>query len=430
VSRACLLPFAVALAACGAEPPCPSADLAPPERTPAFAVLLTDYASSAIALLDERGETITEAWLDSGTRASGISAGIGGDVFLVDELGRGRVALIERFGGDRLTLADLDGAVMQIDLRGDDRAAPGGHSPNPQDAILVGASEVWVSRHNPAIDPRAPELARGNDVIVVDLASGAVTDRIELGADVVVPAPTGEDPDATAIAYARPAYLALLEHPGGARRVIAGLARVSLDFDRTGPGALAVIDPDDRTAVTVLPLPELTGCGALTAIPTDRSRAMVVCTGDSFASEEARRASAGVLRVALDDRGQVAIDAMFRASDHPELPPPTAGLAPLDARRAIVVADPRAEDLSVSRDRLLSIDLEAGSATVVLEASTSFTLGEGTYDLDAAMLLVPDAAARLVHRFADRDGVITALDPIPLPTCRTLPPRQIVRIAR
>src|SRR5262245_46900826 len=159
------IPFLVlclSLPACAAEPRCPTGDLAPPSRPPAYAVLLTDYASSAIGLLDASGEPIVESWIDSGTRATAVAAGLGGDVALTHPVVPGSLAILERYQADVLTLAPFDGSdVRQIDLRGDDPASPIGHSPNVQDALRIDDRHALVARLNPAHDPRTPELARG-----------------------------------------------------------------------------------------------------------------------------------------------------------------------------------------------------------------------------------------------------------------------------
>jgi len=387
--------------------------------------VLSDYDSSAIALLDGRGEPITESWIDSGTRGSAIASGIGGDVVLVERLRRGWLAILERYQSDVLTLASFhDGTARQIDLRGDDRRLPIGHSPNPQDAVRLDERHALVARLNPAFDPRTPELARGNDLVVVDLASGSIEARIDLGADVEVPSPF--DPAQRVVVYARPSALALLQR-GATRRVVVGLARLSADFTVSGPGAFAVVDPDARTTLAVLTPTAVRNCHSVRPVPDDAARVMALCSGPAFAGVEARRAEAALLRLALDEDGTVSIEARYDAAGHPQHPPPTSGLVPLDATRALVVADPRGESGATVADWLLLVELEAAHARVVLEATKAFVLGQGTYDPERALALVPDAAALVVHRLEVGASVVVG-DAVRLPSCRTLPPRQVVRV--
>ena len=65
---------------CATEPRC-GRELAPLDVPPTFAVVLTDYASSAIALLDGRGYVIEPAWVTSGSHAPLLVTPISGDVF-------------------------------------------------------------------------------------------------------------------------------------------------------------------------------------------------------------------------------------------------------------------------------------------------------------------------------------------------------------
>jgi hypothetical protein len=424
-TQAALAALAVALAGCGTDPPCPPGDLAPPPRAPAFAVLLTDYDSTAVALLDAAGDVITESWIDSGTRASGIAGGLGGDAVLVEGLCPERLAILERFGSDLLTIVSFrDGALAQIDLRGDDPRAPTGHSPNPQHAIRIDNRHALVARLNPAFDPRTPAFGRGNDLVVVDLERRTIVDRVELDADVEVPSPL--DPERRVLVYARPSSLALLER-GGVRRVVVGGARRSADFTVGGPGALAIVDPDARARSALLTLDGRRNCHTVAPIPGDSSRAMALCSGNTFAGSDARRAHAAVLRIALADDGSAAIDAEWDAASEPAAPPPTSGLVPLDATRALVVADPRGDEGAGKVDRLLLLDLEHGRASVLFEASDAFALGTGTYDPVRGLVLLPDAHARAVHRI-DVGTSVRIRDAVRIPTCRTLPPRQVVRV--
>lgn len=416
------LASAASVIACSADPPCPAADLAPLDRDATYAVVLSDYASTAIAILDRDGDTITEAWLDSGTRATAISAGLGGDVVLPGPLVPGQLAILERYNADRLTrLETSSGLARSIDLRGDDPAAPIGASPNVQDALRIDERRALVSRANPSFRPDAPELARGDDVIVVDLEEDRVVQRIELDAGVVL--------DDGTIVYARPSSLRMVER-GATRRVLVGLQRLDASWTVSAPAAIAVIDPDTGARTQLVALEGLSNCASLAAIPGAPDRVLALCTGDAFAPEAERRRGAGVLRLALSDDAQIAIERAWRAVERPDAPVPTSSPIALDASRALYVSDPRADaDAASLHDRLVLLDLERGATDVVLEAGSSFVLGAGTYDPARELVLIPDAHARAVHRL-DRvePGSLAVRDAIPLPTCRTLPPRQIARI--
>lgn len=413
------LAIALALSACAAEPPCPAADLAPLPREPAFTVVLSDYASSAIAVLDAEGAVITEAWLDSGTGATGLRAGIGGDVVAVGRDPRGRIALLERYGVDLLTLLDPDGSEepLQIDVRGDG-GAYSGHSPNPQDVLFDGSS-AWVTRHNPALDPAVPELAHGDDLVRVELdaspdGAAELVERFDLEADVQLEGRT---------IYGRPSAIVR----AGDVFVI-GLARTSLDFRTSGPGAIVTFDPALGRRVALESLEGLSDCGQVAAIPGERARVMVLCSGDAFADEDTRRAEAGIVGLAIAEDGSIEIERAWRAADHATAPSPSSGLLPLDAARAIAVADPRGGDGVSGSDSLVLVDLETGEARTLLETERPFTLGQGALDARGAFALIPDAGLRALRRLELGAGSPRESEPIPLPTCRTLPPRQVSRL--
>src|SRR5688572_17212431 len=96
MQRASIL-LSLVMAACGTRAPCGTAELEPLRRAPAFAVGFTDYSSSAIGMLDGEGNPITEAWIDSGSRATGIATALSGDVVLPEPLLPGTLAVIDRF---------------------------------------------------------------------------------------------------------------------------------------------------------------------------------------------------------------------------------------------------------------------------------------------------------------------------------------------
>lgn len=378
---------------------CAPSDLEPLSATPSFAVVASDYSSSAVGLLDAEGEVISEAWLDSGSAPPGIVAALSGDVSLPSApVRRCTLAVLDRFGTDVLTLLDTCSQTpirMQVDV------GPG-FSANPHDVLRVDGA-LWLSRYdlNPSVEPSAIE--RGNDVAIVE--GGRVVARVDLSAG-----DAGE-------AIARPSRMAWLEGSGGHRRVVVGLARLSADFMVAAEGAVAVIDPETR-AVELVELPGLAQCGELDAID---DRLVVTCTGAPFADEAERRATAGVVALALDAGGALAIVSAWRAADHPGAPVPSGPTVPLAADRWVTLAwGDLLEDIP---DRVLIVrpDTEAQ----VLFTAPPFTIGEGAYDAAADLLLLPDADAGVIRRF-HADGA--ELTPVPVTTCHGLPPREIARL--
>ena len=171
----------------GEGPRCGPAGLGPAPAATAYAVVASDYASTAVALLDAEGRPLQQAWVDSGTVAPGLSMALSGDVVLPTEAPPpGRLVLLDRYGTDVVDLFALaSGRVLgqwPVSV-----APPGGAAwrPNPYDAVRLpaadGAARWVVSRFEPNLDPAAPELDRGDDLLVLDERGRALA-RWPLGA--------------------------------------------------------------------------------------------------------------------------------------------------------------------------------------------------------------------------------------------------------
>ncbi|MBW2464148.1 MAG: hypothetical protein JRH11_21040, partial [Deltaproteobacteria bacterium] len=94
--------------ACSDEPPCPPADLPPTGPEARWAIVTSDYFSTAVGLLREDGTVLDEAWVDSGSAPAGIVAALSGDVALPSApSGPGELLVIDRFGVDVVSRFDL-----------------------------------------------------------------------------------------------------------------------------------------------------------------------------------------------------------------------------------------------------------------------------------------------------------------------------------
>lgn len=398
---------ALSLGACGDDATCQADELVP-QAAPRLVVVMSDYASSAVAIVDDDG-SIASPWLDSGTRPPELVAALSGDVVAPHALEGDALLLLDRYQTDVLTVVPFaqPEALWQADLRGG-RAS--GASPNPQDLLVLPDGSWLVSRFNPAEDPGAPELARGNDLVRLDHDARAITSRLSLDADVSVEGVTY---------FARPSGLALLRD-GADVRVLVGLGRLSsLVLRRTGPGAVALLDPATG-ARSVLELDGLSNCTAVAAIPDVPSHAIVLCRGDAFGEDETH---GGLVEVALSE-GVLVVQRRFAVADDATLPPPSNGLVPLEAGQVAYVSSGSLIDGRI--DVLAVLDLERGVARVVAESSPEpFALGEGVLDAADGSLLVPDANARAVRRFS----VATFAEGAPITldgACAPVPPRQVV----
>lgn len=403
--------LALLAAACTEPASCPPADLGALDRAPAFAFVASDYGSSAVGLLDADGAMVREAWLDTGTAAPGLVAALSGDVVLASRApGRCVLGVIDRSGTDVVTLLDAcasEPRAVQIDVGPSFDA-------NPQDVLAIDDTRALVSRHDPSLRPSAGELERGNDLLAVDWRQGRVLSRVDLSALDLV------DGERT---YARPGRMVRLER-GAHAVVVIGLARLSEDFMRAGAGAAAVLDAATMR-VSEVALDGLVNCAEVDAAPGDPAVAIVTCQGASFGDAEARRAGAGVAALELGEDGAVIVRSAWRAADHAEGPVFNTWSVPLSAERVVTVA--MGDVRQGLGDVAGVIDLGRGEATLLVEAAEAFVLGDGAYDADARLLLLPDAHDGTVRRFVLSDPP-RELEPVEASSCRGLPPREVRRI--
>lgn len=396
--------LALVVAGCADPDACREEELTP-IAAPRLAIVMSDYASSAVAIVGDDG-VVRAPWIDSGTRPPELVAALSGDVVLARVMPEpGALVLIDRYQTDVLTRVPFDAplTMTQHDLRG---GRTSGSSPNPQDVLALADDRWLVSRFNPAEDPSAPELARGNDVAVLD-ATHTLVDRIELGADLTVEGVTY---------FARPAGLARVD--GGL--VLVGLARLSsLTLRLTGPGAIALLDPSTRHT-EVLELDDVSNCTSVVPFEDDDRRALALCRGDAFGEDETR---SGIVEVAIDGGSLVEVR-RFAPSIDASMPPPSNGLVVLDAERAVYVSSGSVIEGRV--DQLIELDLTTAGARVITESTpTPFELGACAVDRTRGELLVPDGNARSVRVF----DAATLEERTPIRVdgpCAPLPPRQIV----
>ena len=415
----------LALAGCGSggEGRCPDADLGAAPEEAAFAVVASDYLSTAVALLDDRGRLLEEAWVDSGTVAPGLSMALSGDVVLPTEPPPpGRLVLLDRYGTDVVDHFDL--ATGRMLGQWPTSVAPAGGAawrPNPHDVVRLpdaGGAPRWVvSRFEPNLDPDAPGLDRGDDLLVLDAAGRALARwslrdaRLEL-------------PDGTRI-HARPSRMVRRGEAG--QWLVVGLARLSADFRRSGPGAVAVLDVATGRVVQVCEMPGLSNCGEVAAEPSDPRVFYVACRGRAFVAYEARVAEAGVARVRLGPTSGGCEEVAPRWPAEDGIGAPSSGLVPLGDGTLLAVAE--GETAAGVPDRLLWLGVD-GARRVVHEAEGAFVLGQGVASEGGRLALVPSAEAGVLRLGRDGPGAPPRLlGTSTTGTCRGLPPRQVGRLA-
>lgn len=400
----------MSLAACdGAALECAPAELGPLPRAPAFVAVTSDYASSAIALVDADGQLITEAWIDSGTRKPGVAAALGGDVVLPSTPSSpGVLTLIERLGVDVLTRISVERGEVIAQIPTQLPFDEGGVAfrANPHDFYDLGDGTAVVTRYNPNLAEGAPALDRGNDLVLIDLARGTLSDRIDLSAFDRV--------EGAERYYARPDRIAR-----AGDYLVVGLGRLSFDFMRAGEGAVAIVDVAARTA-SVLELGELHNCGDVSAVPDAPGHVLVLCAGDTFTVEATRRPNAGIAEIAVDASGQGSVVRRYLSREHTSDPVASIGITPLPGGRALAAAT--GDRAAGAFDRLIEIDLSTGATRILTEARDVFVIGSGVFDARADRVLVPMGGEGVVEIQASTGLVRGRLDVSP---CRGLEAREV-----
>lgn len=364
-----------------------------------LAVVNSDFSTTSLSLLDMTGALVRADCVDSATGASGgATKTISGDVVLPSQppVGAG-VVLIDR-GNGALTFVDPTTCtiVRQVPVPG--------VKTNPHDLVMLSADKAYVTRYDLNLAATDPDLA-GNDIAVLDPATGALAARISLDA---YASPAG---NTTPLARPDRALVA-----GG--QVIVSLNEIDQRFANYGEGKLVVVDPTTDTVTAAVALSGLVNCEGMTYLAAQKL--VLVACGGAYAGSTAQSGVAVVdVGVSPPVLARVIPSASFdgRPLDMGwvlEAPPAAGG-----TRAFAVTSDPN----DVAPDALFAFDYVAGTTQLV---ATSGPYTFGTAAGLPGLLLVPNStrSAPRIDRFdvsaaPAPDGSFTA-DPI-----TNLPPQQI-----
>ena len=387
--------------------------LSPLPEMPAFAVVLSDYASTAVALLDGGGGVLTERWVDSGTRAPGLVAALSGDVVLPSaQRGDGSLTLIDRFRTDVISRFCMPGGQLAGQGRTHRGSPTVAYSSNPHDLLWDDDGLAWASRFEPN-DAAVEALDGGSDLYALDAstmeATGARIDLRALGAATTL----GNLESPFRWAYPRPSRIVRLgDH------AVVGLYRASEDFQAGADGMVALLELASRR-VEGVPIPGLAGCSSVQPL-SDRDNAVLVsCTGIPFGT----RQTAGLVLLEIDETGGTRVAASWLAREHPTLP--LAVYKPASLGGTQVVAS-GGFDL-FQPDQLWLHDLETGSSELLHESTGPDHLGTPAWRPEEQFLLVPDEGLGLL-RFREGTMGLELEATLPLGLDLGLPPRHVYQL--
>jgi len=256
------------LVACGAdERPAPKTGVGC-----TLAAVNSDYNSTAISLLNDRGELCVDAVLTSGSAPTGLVTALSGDVVLPGSLHPdGLLVLVDRFPNSVVTLLDADIGVVVRQI-----GVGTGFAANPQDVWWRSRTEGWVTRLEKNPTPGDQAFDEGDDILVIDGEAGVITGRIPLTAE----APAG---------FLARAHGMVAQ--GG--EVWAALAVIAEDFMSGTDSRLLAISPETRVATANIQMTGFRGCNGVAA----RGETLfVVCSG-LFADGDQQVSGSGVVVV-------------------------------------------------------------------------------------------------------------------------------------
>ena len=367
VTRQFIMLAAACLAACGApEPPRATGgtDVQAGPRGRGFALVMSDYQSTNIALLDSEGKTLSGSFLSSASAPLGLSVPLSGDVVLPNTLQLGpELVFIDRYPAALLTIVDVATASVtaQIDVGTEFRA-------NPQD-VLVDGDTLWVSRYETNPKAGASPFDEGGDVLIVDRTEGQPVARVDLGVALA------DEPGF----WPRPGRMVT-----DGDRVFVLLAAYDSTFQSAADSRLVVIDIATRKIVETHVLTGLAGCAALAieppitddGLPNARRRLVVGCSGRFNGTSKPTLFDSGLALLEASDAGLVelrrwAADALFER-------PVGFDLALDGGGRALVATlGHLGESGGAARaDALVEVELDGDRSRIVLEtAGRPFELG-------------------------------------------------------
>ena len=360
-----------------------------------FAVVCSDFATTAIAILAPDAVEVTAPVLvHSGSVAPGVQAALGGDVDLpTTSPPGGEVILVDRVPNSVLTVVDpVSGRVrQQIKVS---EAFVG----NPHDVYVDGSGRFVVTRYNANPDPGPEGDSNAGDDVILLAPDGVLLDFVSA---------TDED--------GFPGRPDRLVFHGG--HLWVSLNRASGDFGTWREGALLELDLQPEGTLESLGrllIPETRNCGGLAA--HDGTLA-VACTG---AFEDGAPSADGAAVVLLDEAGQ---ETARITGDHEDVQGAFGYGVELqgDGRVALV----RLGSAGGQADAVLVWNPADGSVETVYEATGAFEVGTlGLTQDDDLVIPVGDAVDPKVC-------IVRPGQTLCHPACEGtgLPPRSVRRIA-
>jgi hypothetical protein len=387
---------------CGSEKPSQSVFVSGPAT--GLAVVGSDFTSTVVSLLNGDGTLAKDDCIDSGTKAGGnLSLTLSGDVTLPSQPQQGgQLWLVDR-GNAALTILAPETCAVTSQI-----SVATGFKSDPHDVAVLSETKAYVTRYDKNVAP-ADESSTGDDVLIVDPMTGAVTGRIGLSSYAA--------PVEGVTIQARPDRMVIA---GG--KVFVTLGSQDAKFSAAGEGRVVAIDPATDTVTGMVALTGLKGCSAMAY--EDGTKTLFVSCGGSFADAD-QAAGSGVAAI---DVGASSLKHVTKASALGGQPVNFSWVAPLSGTRTFTSTlgtFPAGSNPGTS-DQAFAFDPTTDASTAITLEAGAGDLGRGA--LSGSKLLIPDAdfARPRIHVFdAAGTGAPTetvAVEPDP---AKGMPPREI-----
>lgn len=372
-------------------------------------VLLSDYASTQVALSALDGETASRSFISTGSaETDGLSFALSGDVVLPSARpGSGRVVLVDRFGTNVITWLDPADARVLGQL-----AVGTGFDSNPNDYLELDDRFAFISRYGQNPEPGREPFDTGGDLLLVDTEAQQIVGNL--------PFEVTED---------------LAPRPGGMTRIgdeiLVSLVRISRDFSKTGESELAGVSVATRQLDFRMRYAGLKNCGRPVPSPSGDLLA-VACTGNLNQQGVVSDVNESAL-VLLDPHSTPPREVRRIPARDLVKEPIQSGIAFASESRLLLKT--QTSIVGSENNRWLALDLDTQSITTLLEASPD-AQGKGRGVLYGSMscspgcsdvCLLADADLGVLERVRfDSAGTPELLSPIVVDAKSGLPPRDIV----
>jgi hypothetical protein len=376
----------------------PIAPIAPPAPT-GLVALNSDFSTTSLSILSPAGALVHADCVDSATGSSGSSSKtISGDAVLPSQPQRGgNVVIVDR---TNVALTFVNPASCAISRQ---IAVPGAET-NPHDVVILADAKAYVTRYGQNLAATDSTLA-GNDIAVINPATGAQTKRITLDAYASVVTGT------TILARPDRALIAL-------GNVVVSLNETDASFGTYGEGQIVLIDPATDQVTENVALTGLYNCEGMSYV--DATKTLLVACGGSYGGPLSQSGIAVVdLGASPPTVTRVVPSTAF--DGRPVGPFWVLALAPnAGGTRAFAVTnDPNA----TAPDALFAFDYVAGTATQFATAD-SYTLGQPAGA--PGLLLVPVANASMPQiKLYDVSATPQATTAFTSDPVTNLPPQEV-----